>query len=322
MGLFSGLGSLLGIGGNQGSYYQGGTVQSKAGTQLDHNLQVGNDRALNEVLAKYAGGQTDLAGLLAQASSVPQDFQPSMNAAVYNPLTGSKMASDQVRADPLTSGLLGKDGSLDRALGEEKDLQSRGWSLQPEDYEAYGQASGNIARMFGQQEQSLAQSLADRGLASGNSGIAQQQFSGLMGNKNEQLGQMQMQIAQQRMQTNMQRLNDTRGYLQGLGNLGQTAVQNQYNRNLAGVNAYNDQLNQMAGRDIQKYQAEQSVAQASAKNQQERETKNLGDALASGLYSGAQARMTNIASGANEEKAMKGLTGGQAGGGTAGRNIA
>lgn len=320
MGLFSGLGSLLGIGGNQGSYYQGGQVQSKAGTQLDHNLQVGNDKALNEALAKYAGGG-NLADLLAQASSVPQDFQPSMNAAVYNPLTGSKMASDQVRSDPLSSGLLGEGGSLERALGEEKDLQSRGWTLQPEDFEAYGQASGNIARMFGQQEQSLAQSLSDRGLAAGSSGIAQQQFSGLQGNKAEQLGQLQSQIAQQRMQTNMQRLNDTRGYLNNLGNLGQTAVQNQYNRNLAGVNAYNDNMHQMAGRDIQKYQAEQSAALASAKNQQERETKNLGDALSNGIYKGTEAWATNVFSGKNAEKAT-GMAGGQAGGGTAGMGIA
>lgn len=149
MGLLSGIGSLFGIGGNQGSYYQAGQLSSPAQDQLNKDLQVGNDLNLNAAISDYSRGNITLNELLTKVNNYPGGQQAAMNAIVNNPASGSKLAQDQVQSDSLLSGLLGKGGSMDQALGEEKNLASRGYSLQPEDYEAYGQASGDIARLFG-----------------------------------------------------------------------------------------------------------------------------------------------------------------------------
>lgn len=125
----------------------------------------------------------------------------------------------------------GQDNLLSRTLGDEKNLNSTGWQLNDQDRTAYGQASGDIARMFGQNEQSLSQALSDRGLS--NSGVAGQAFSNSLGNKNEQLGQLQAQIAQHRMEMNQQRLAQTRNFLGQLGGQAQTAIQSQFGRNIA-----------------------------------------------------------------------------------------
>lgn len=131
-------------------------------------------------------------------------------------------STGQVQNNPILGQLFGPQGTMGRTAQDEQNLASRGYSLQPEDYEAYGQASGNIARMFGQSEQGLAQDLANRGLS--NSGVAGQQFSGLFGNKQEQLAQLQTQIAQRRMDMNNQRLAQTRQFLGQLGAQAQGAI--------------------------------------------------------------------------------------------------
>lgn len=142
-----------------------------------------------------------------------------------------KDATDRVQNNAIYGGLFGQGGQLSQAEGEATDLANRGFSLKPEDYEAYGQASGNIARMFGQNEQSLSQSLANRGLS--NSNIAGAQFSGLQGNKNEQLAGLQRQIANDRMKMNLERLGQTRNFMSQLGQQAQNAVGQDINSNLA-----------------------------------------------------------------------------------------
>lgn len=133
-----------------------------------------------------------------------------------------------LQQDPVLGQLFGQGGTLSRANQEEQQLASRGFSLKPEDYEAYGQASGDVARMFGQQEQSLAQSLADRGLS--NSNIAGAEFTGLQGNKQERLAGLQRQIANDRMKMNMERLGQTRNFLSQMGNQAGNALQDRYGR--------------------------------------------------------------------------------------------
>jgi hypothetical protein len=148
--------------------------------------------------------------------------------AATDPLQSSRIATQEVMNNPMLSQLFGKGGALERANSEEQSLASRGYSLQPEDHEAYGQASGDIARMFGQQEQSLAQALASRGQSS--AGAAGRSFAGLQGNKMEQLAGLQRKIADDRMNMNMQRLGQTRNFLSQMGNQGQQAIQQQYGR--------------------------------------------------------------------------------------------
>lgn len=127
-----------------------------------------------------------------------------------------QQGTQDISSNPLLAGMFGQGGMQSRLDAEERNLAGRGFSLQPEDIEAYGQTSGDIARLFGQQEQAAAQSLASRGLAAAPSGAAGVAFSGLQGNKMEQLARAQMQIAQQRMQNNMERLNQTRQLQRGL----------------------------------------------------------------------------------------------------------
>lgn len=148
--------------------------------------------------------------------------QETSDAALKDYLTrGAQAGSQEVLADPVYGkmfgeggqlGLLGQDIATQRA--EAANLAGRGYSLQPEDYEAYGQASGNIARMFGQSDANLASALRARGLAG--SGSARTAFAGSQGNKMEQLGAMQRQIADQRMKSNLERLGQTRGYITNL----------------------------------------------------------------------------------------------------------
>ncbi len=138
---------------------------------------------------------------------------------------------DSIKASnsPLSM-LFGAGGQMEQTNQRVNDLSNRGFSLQPEDYEAYGQASGDIARMFGQNEQSLSQALSDRGLSS--SGAAGQAFSGSLGNKNEQLAGLQTNIAQHRMQMNQQRLAQNQNFLSQLGGQAQQGINsaNQTNR--------------------------------------------------------------------------------------------
>jgi hypothetical protein len=178
-------------------------------------------------------------------------------------MTGSKLATDQVQSNPILGQLFGQDGALSRSVGTEKNLQSQGFKLQPQDGEAYGQASGNIARMFGQGSANLSQDLASRGLAAAPSGAAGAEFSGLQGNRTEQLAQAQMNIANQRMNNTMQRIGQQQKFITQLGQQGNTAIGDQYGRNLAGVQNQQGSLND----NIKNSQEQQSLQQNQANEQ-------------------------------------------------------
>lgn len=141
----------------------------------------------------------------------------------------AQQSSREYEADPVLGALhrqyasqIGKVGGLTdeasadlaKSRAEEADLSARGYSLKPEDYEAYGQAAGDITRQFGKAEGSLAQALANRGMTQ--SGSANRAFMTSAGNKMEQLAGMQRKIADDRMKTNMQRLGKTRDFMNSL----------------------------------------------------------------------------------------------------------
>jgi hypothetical protein len=287
------VGGLFGLGGGQGDYYKNPALNSAASKELTSEAEMLRDPTLNGLMSDYSQGKITLQQAL-QGMSGQGNLSAAYGQLATSPIAGSMVASEQVRNDPLSKGLLGEGGALERALAEEKDLASRGYSLQPEDYEAYGQASGNIARMFGQQENSLAQALANRGLSAAGSGVANQQFSGLMGNKFEQLAQSQRQIADDRMKRNLERLTQTRDFTSRLGSLGQDALNSQFNRNLAGQDSRQANLRGAAGLDISKYSAEQAAAEASAKSRKENEKASLMDAIGKGAYSGVQGGISGL----------------------------
>lgn len=281
------LGGILGLNTPDGPSYGGMNMNSIANQRLQQEADQTSSASLNKLINDYAQGRISLEQALGSIQqNNPNDYQSMVGLLATNPAAASRMASDQVRGDPLAKGLLGEGGSMERALGEEKDLASRGYSLQPEDYEAYGQAGGNIARLFGTQEQSLAQALADRGLGAASSGVAQQGFSNLYGNKFEQLGQLQRQIADDRMTKNLDRLNSTRSYLTNMGNLGQTALQNQFNRNLSGNQQRIDMLRGASQSDLAQKQAQSASDQAALESQAANRGVSLFDVVRSGTMKG------------------------------------
>jgi len=161
-----------------------------------------------------------------EAQAYYADYDKNMGAATKG-----------VQEGAFTKDVFGQGGLQSQLASENADLSSRGYSLQQPDYEAYGQASGDIARQFGQQEQDVSQSLARRGLGGGSSGAAGAAFSGLAGNKNEMLAKAQTNIAQKRMADTTQRLNNTRSMMSSLANQGTNLANSSWAQKGSSLNA-------------------------------------------------------------------------------------
>ncbi len=287
---------------------------SQANSQNSLYLQPG----LMQRLAEYGAGTGGTAqnALNNYANELGLDGSQKTelaNAMATNPLSGSRMANEQVMNSPILGQLFGKGGQLEQASGRVTDLANRGYSLQPEDNEAYGQASGNIARMFGAQEQGLGQSLANRGLAQGGSGAAYAGFAGLQGNKNEQLANSQRQIADNRMQMNQKRLVDAQNYTSQLGGQADQAITNQYNRQLAGAKQQRGGLNDVMGAANQQNNEVNRTNMANAEFQIKNKPANFQDYINGGLGSGLY-KVSEAGGGGTAANAAN-SAGGAAGGG-------
>lgn len=150
------------------------------------------------------------------------------------------LADKGVQESVLTKDLYGAGGLQSQLADENKQLAGQGFKLNTDDMTAYGQTSGDISRLFGQQEQDVTKSLARRGLASASSGAAGAAFSGLAGNKNEMLAKAQTDIAQRRYQDTMSRLGQVRNQMQSLGTQGAQLAQNRYDTKKGSLlDAYN-----------------------------------------------------------------------------------
>lgn len=207
------------------------------------------------------------------------------------------LAEKGVQESALTKGIFGT-GGLQSQLGDEgRQLADSGFQLQKGDREAYGQASGDISRLFGQQEQQATQNLARRGLASASSGAAGATFSGLQGNKNEMLADAQMQIAQKRMQDTQKRLMDNRQLQSKLAGQGADMAQSRYQDK---GNALRQSVNVEQGMNDDKRQA--AADQAASRKP------GLFESIGQGLQTG----VTSLASAA-PGAAVGGMFGGGAG---------
>lgn len=169
------------------------------------------------------------------------------NALATNPLTGSKFAAEQVSSNPVYAGLFGKGGQLEGTESRLNDLENQGFELKPEDYTAYGQTSGNLARMFGAQGNQISQDLASRGLASAPSGAAGAMFSGLAGNQNEALAKSQQDLLSARVKMTMDRIGQEQNFMSQLGGQYTNALSSQYSRQLSGSQNQHQNLTQAAG---------------------------------------------------------------------------
>lgn len=281
------LGGFLGLGG-EGEGFSPASGNQALDDMLKRRDVYTSPRAQQD-LRDYESGKTDITQALNQAANMPPQWQAEfMNQLAAGPITGQKFATEQVQKNPILKTLFGQGGAMERANTEEQDLAGRGFQLKPEDHEAYGQASGNIARLFGQQENDVSSQLAQRGLLSAGSGAAGQSYTGLMGNKYEQLARAQTDIANKRMENNMQRLNSTRGYLSQLGGQAQSAINSQYATQRAGADAQNALLSDAARLQIGNNAEANGANQANKSMMMASAPKNFMDFAAAGAGQGIQ----------------------------------
>lgn len=310
------------------------------GEQQAYDKQVADIR--NQFQAELNKQPEGLRGPLQQAmeAEIAKLPKPSgSNSALMsqllttNPLAAQRYLTDSVTQGADTARLFGKGGALDESMAatgqyekergaagdyakglqtEEEQLRSRGYSLNPEDFEAYGQMSDELARAFGNQEKGLSASLARQGLAAAPSGQAARLFSGLQGNKAEQLAAAQRKVANDRMAATENRLAGLRGYIgqqqnyglglgnlaagarqatTNLGNLQEVAKSNLFNRNLAGRQQSGAEADRAAGQAAAQQQALQNQANINFAQQQATQGPSFGDVLG-GLATGALGTVT------------------------------
>lgn len=211
------------------------------------------------------------------------------DSQALDPTKGSQYATQQVLDNPILGSLFSKGGTLNQAEDKLSQLNNQGFELRPEDFSAYGQTSGDIARLFGKQEQSAAQSLADRGLAAGPSGSASAMFSGLSGNRDEMLAKAQTDIMNSRVQSTLQQIAQQQQMVQALGSQGANDINQQFGRSLQGAQQKVSGLASAAGlQENQNAQQNSYNMQAADFNNQNR-PKNIGDFATSGFGQGIQA---------------------------------
>lgn len=290
------VGGLFGLGGGQGESFAAST-QNEALKQMEERQKMYGNPEVMAAFREYGLGNQSLKDALGRTGETGLRLDEFQTQFAVDPLSGSRFATEQVQNNPILGSLFGKGGALDRANLEEQGLASRGYSLKPEDYEAYGQASGDVARMFGQQEQGLSRSLASRGLGAAASGAALQGYAGLQGNKYEQLAGIQRQIADDRMNMNLQRLNQTRNYLTNMGGLGAQSINEQFNRQLAGAGAKRQQLSDLAGKTTAQRSMENQANLAAMQDKRAAEKPSLMDAVGSGILGGTSKGVSSGISG-------------------------
>lgn len=325
------IGDAMGIG-KQGEYYQPGQFTEQlpqldlGNTQVDQLAQLASqtqDPRLAQALTGYLSGQTSYQDMLNQAQSIG----PGAMQELATGLGGTQFATQQLMQNPLLAQAFGGN-RIAESIAQEKAAQDQmnqllgqGFKLTQDDREAYGQASGDIARMFGQQEQNLAQSLAARGLGQAPSGAAGKSFSGLLGNKYEQLAKVQTDIADKRMANNLQRiqqtqnqLNAARGYTSDLTGQAMGAIQDQYGRQQAGsqsffgnIGAAADQRRMQSAADnaarmsrynaaLDTYGMQEGLRDQSLQSKKANKNPNLAEAFGAGLTSGVAKTGSDVGS--------------------------
>ncbi len=233
-------------------------------------------------MGKAIGKGVNAVGSLVGLGGKQEDYyQPTQRAAknLSSYVSDNDRAQNEAKAQflgtPGNEALFGDKGLASQLAQEQNNLATQGYGLTQGDQEAYGQTSGNIARLFGQQDQQAAQSLARRGLASAGSGAAGAAFSGLAGNKNEMLAKAQTDIAQKRMADTQSRLQNTRQLMAGLGHQATGDIGNMRAQKLGELQA-----------DIGGEGGVNAQNQQSAADKRGAKGKGLFDAVGSGVMSG------------------------------------
>lgn len=167
-----------------------------------------------------------------EALNVYDNFARQGNS-LLNPDSIGQSAAEGVQNNPLLKSLYGQGGLQSQLATQGQDLASRGFQMQGQDYEALGQAQGDITRQYGQYDDQLAKQLQARGLGGAASGAAVRGYSGLLGNKFEQLAKAQTDIAQKRLENAQGRLQQNYQMQAQLGQQAAGAQEQQAQRSLS-----------------------------------------------------------------------------------------
>ncbi len=316
-GLVSSVGGLVGLG--KGDQSRAGQFGNGGLAQLNEQNGVNGSQFLANRLNDYAQGNLSSSDVLNTATRnygsgdlTGSERTGLMNALATGATTGSKFAREQVMGDPTQAGLYGQNGQLGNAEGRLSSLENQGYQLTPDDNTLYGQASGQIARNYGQQGNQMAQSLASRGLS--NSGAAGAQFSGLAGNQNEMLAQAQQNIMQQRFQNTLGQIGQQQNFIGQLGGQYGNALQQQYGRQLAGAQNQTGQLAQAAGAQSGQNNSQNQYNMQAQNFEEQNKPMNAVDMVA-GAFTGKNG-MSVLGMGGGKGQTGGGDTSGGGGGGT------
>ena len=296
------IGSALGFG-NVGDYYKSSPLYGQRQQQFDEAARTGEkemaamrDQSMAQALQGYTTGGTSLSEALNQISQHPQGYARQQEFAT-SPLAAGRFAQEQVGMGPLTGRLFGADNSaLSRALSEEQQYaRPEASRLGTNEYTQYGQLAGQATRLAGQQEQALAQSLAKRGLSSAPSGAAGAAFSGLAGNKYEQLANIQQNIARQKFDDTMNRLQSARNLMTTLSGQQQNAINAQLQSQFTGRQASEaaraqrmGELQASAGGELGRLSQQEQQRMQEIASKQAATTPTLGEAFGRGLLGSAE----------------------------------
>lgn len=293
-------GNFLGLG--SGPQAPEGQFGNQALSQLNGQNSFYSSPQGLEGLNNYANGSATSSDVLNNPNLTPAQQAENMNALATNPITGTKYATEQVQNNGILGSLFGQGGELNKQEGVLDNLQNQGFQLKPEDQTAYGQASGNIARMFGQQGNQAASNLASRGLSS--SGAAGQMFSGLAGSQNEMLAQAQQSIMQQRVQNTMQQIGQQQSFINSLGQQAGNDINQQYGRQSQGAGMEKSGLESGASLQGSQNNAQNQYGLQAAGFNAANAPKNFMDFGTAGLGQGLQSGASSMFSGQPQQPAM------------------
>lgn len=278
-----GIGKSIGgfLSGEQGEYYQPSYDIDAYKWMQDEARATTGKAGQEEYLKKALEGQYGM-------EDVSQLSPAQQRALAENPLIGSMLAQEALQRGQITGQMYGKGGELSKALADVQGMRGPdAYKLKPEDYTAYGQMSGELARAFGGAESDLSQQLAARGLAGAGSGAAMAGYGQLQGNKSEQLAGLQRQIADQSMARAMQKDQMLRNYALQMQQMAGGDIQNQFGRQMAGVGSARNMLQAARESEHQQNVLRNQAEQASMQSKREGYSPGFFEMGAAGLKNSA-----------------------------------
>lgn len=258
--------------------------RSAAENQLRAQAEAASSAPVLDALRQYGSGEMSLEDALASVQDPNTQAQLRRQIAT-DPITGRQVAAGQITEEGPGAQLYGEEGLMQRLAQEEEGLRDpSAFRMGEDDYTAFGQAAGDITRQAGQREAELANILAQRGLSS--SGAAGAAFSGLAGNKFEQLSRAQTNLAQKRVDSARRRLAENRAMQQSLGGQFESALQGTRGQNLQGAQFGLGQQQDSASSEMQNRMVQQQQKNEELMQRQATRKPGLFESLGEGIKGG------------------------------------